>query len=80
MHKADVCAPHTTHCLADGNIMISTMGDANEKAKGSRPVLKVKPHCLIIIIPKSKNPGGKTVLQILTKNDNTTYTLLSNAK
>ena len=27
--------PHTTHCLADGNIMISTLGDASGNNKGS---------------------------------------------
>ncbi|CAK1586309.1 unnamed protein product [Parnassius mnemosyne] len=26
--------PHTTHCLANGDIMISTMGDKNENGKG----------------------------------------------
>ncbi|CAK1586312.1 unnamed protein product [Parnassius mnemosyne] len=26
--------PHTTHCLANGEIMISTIGDKNENAKG----------------------------------------------
>ena len=26
--------PHTSHCLATGDIMISTMGDENEHAKG----------------------------------------------
>lgn len=30
----NVTAPHTTHCLANGNIMISVMGDANGYAKG----------------------------------------------
>lgn len=30
----DVSAPHTTHCLADGKVMISTMGDAKGNAKG----------------------------------------------
>lgn len=30
----DVSAPHSTHCLANGNIMISTMGDRNDDAKG----------------------------------------------
>lgn len=29
-----VSSPHTTHCLADGTILISTMGDANDEAKG----------------------------------------------
>lgn len=30
----NVTAPHTTHCLANGNIMISVMGDAEGYAKG----------------------------------------------
>jgi selenium-binding protein 1 len=30
MHAHKVSQPHTTHCLADGNIMISTMGDGPE--------------------------------------------------
>ncbi|VDK49073.1 unnamed protein product [Anisakis simplex] len=30
----NVSFPHTTHCLADGNIMISTLGDAKGDAKG----------------------------------------------
>uniref|UniRef100_A0A1L8DCK3 Methanethiol oxidase n=1 Tax=Nyssomyia neivai TaxID=330878 RepID=A0A1L8DCK3_9DIPT len=34
MRKLDCSAPHTSHCLADGNIMISTMGDAEGNAKG----------------------------------------------
>lgn len=34
MKSFDLTAPHTTHCLADGNIMISTMGDRNGNAKG----------------------------------------------
>ncbi|KAH7696024.1 Protein Y37A1B.5 a [Aphelenchoides avenae] len=29
-----VSAPHTPHCLADGNIMISTLGDAHGKNQG----------------------------------------------
>lgn len=32
--KHDVSAPHTAHCLADGTVLISTMGDAKEEAKG----------------------------------------------
>ncbi|KAK0397811.1 hypothetical protein QR680_002280 [Steinernema hermaphroditum] len=35
MLKFDVSFPHTSHCLADGNIMISTLGDAGGNAKGS---------------------------------------------
>ena len=34
MAAFDGSAPHTTHCLADGDIMISTMGDNNGNAKG----------------------------------------------
>ncbi len=34
LHKVKVGAPHTAHCLADGNIMISTMGDESGNAKG----------------------------------------------
>lgn len=30
----DVSAPHSTHCLANGHVMISTMGDGNDAAKG----------------------------------------------
>jgi len=36
VHKFGVSTPHTTHCLADGNVMISTLGDGPEKnGKGS---------------------------------------------
>jgi len=36
MHAFGVSTPHTTHCLADGNVMISTLGDGPEKnGKGS---------------------------------------------
>uniref|UniRef100_A0A336MLL8 CSON001628 protein n=1 Tax=Culicoides sonorensis TaxID=179676 RepID=A0A336MLL8_CULSO len=34
MESHNVSAPHTTHCLANGNVMISTMGDKNDKNKG----------------------------------------------
>lgn len=30
----DVSAPHTSHCLPSGNVMISTMGDKDGNAKG----------------------------------------------
>ena len=33
---ADISAPHTTHCLADGNIMISSIGDAKGNGKGTK--------------------------------------------
>lgn len=35
LHDLDLSAPHTLHCLADGNVMVSTMGDAQREAKGS---------------------------------------------
>jgi len=36
MHKHGVSTPHTTHCLANGDVMISTMGDGPKKnGKGS---------------------------------------------
>ena len=31
---ANISAPHNTHCLADGNVMISSIGDAKENGKG----------------------------------------------
>lgn len=34
LRSHNVSAPHTAHCLADGNIMISTMGDAKGNASG----------------------------------------------
>ncbi|KAL1129063.1 hypothetical protein AAG570_013595, partial [Ranatra chinensis] len=34
MHKYGVSTPHTTHCLADGRVMISTLGDPNGEGKG----------------------------------------------
>ena len=32
--KAGLTAPHTSHCLANGQVMISAMGDTEGKAKG----------------------------------------------
>jgi len=34
LRQNNVSAPHTAHCLANGNIMISTMGDAAGNASG----------------------------------------------
>ena len=31
MHAFGVGTPHTTHCLADGNVMISTLSDGPDK-------------------------------------------------
>lgn len=39
--RHDVGFPHTTHCLADGNIMISTLSDADGNHKGKRPFIKL---------------------------------------
>ncbi|XP_054745500.1 methanethiol oxidase [Anastrepha obliqua] len=38
----NVTAPHTTHCLADGKIMISTLGDAEGNAKGDFILFEAK--------------------------------------
>jgi len=36
LHALGVGTPHTTHCLADGDVMISTMGDGpNKNGKGN---------------------------------------------
>ncbi|XGW30027.1 hypothetical protein V3C99_009219 [Haemonchus contortus] len=35
VHKQGISFPHTSHCLADGNIMISTLGDENGNHKGN---------------------------------------------
>lgn len=32
--KANLGAPHTTHCLGSGEVLISCMGDENEEGKG----------------------------------------------
>lgn len=32
--KSNLSAPHTVHCLADGNLMISMLGDKNGEAPG----------------------------------------------
>ena len=57
MHeKAGLGAPHTTHCLANGHVMISCMGDPKENAKGedffykiSLPYLKVAHEICFIL-------------------------------
>ena len=35
LKKLNISMPHTAHCLVDGNIMISTIGDGNGEAKGN---------------------------------------------
>ena len=39
--KAGLSAPHTSHCLGNGQIMISAMGDPDGKAKGILTVIIV---------------------------------------
>jgi len=39
MEGRDLCAPHTTHCIPSGEVLISTMGDKNENNKGSFLIL-----------------------------------------
>jgi len=34
VHALNVSALHTTHCLPNGDVMISTMGDAEGNGKG----------------------------------------------
>lgn len=34
LRENDVSAPHTSHCLPSGNVMISTMGDKDGNSKG----------------------------------------------
>ncbi|XP_023301939.2 methanethiol oxidase [Lucilia cuprina] len=52
----NVTAPHTTHCLADGNIMISTMGDAEGNAKGDFILFDSEFNCLGTWIKGDKKP------------------------
>ena len=33
--KADIGYPHTSHCLADGQVMISAMGTKDGEGKGN---------------------------------------------
>ncbi|CAL2039217.1 unnamed protein product [Caenorhabditis brenneri] len=35
LHALNLSFPHTSHCLADGNIMISTLGEADGKPSGN---------------------------------------------
>jgi len=55
VHALGVSTPHTTHCLADGDVMISTMGDGPEKnGKGSFLLLDGK-----TFKPKGTWPASK---------------------
>ncbi len=42
VRAAGVSSLHTAHCLADGNIMISTMGDPEGNARGNFVVIDGK--------------------------------------
>ncbi|CAB3409645.1 unnamed protein product [Caenorhabditis bovis] len=42
LHRFNVSFPHTSHCLADGNIMISTLGTRDGSASGSFILLNGK--------------------------------------
>ncbi|CAN7979801.1 unnamed protein product [Ixodes pacificus] len=46
VHSYGVGAPHTPHCLPSGEVMLSTMGDANGNAKGSFLVLEERTFSL----------------------------------
>lgn len=46
LRENNVGAPHTAHCLANGNIMISTMGDAEGNAKGDFILFNQKFECV----------------------------------
>lgn len=46
LRSNNVSAPHTAHCLANGNIMISTMGDATGKAMGDFILFDKNFECL----------------------------------
>jgi len=46
LRRHNVSAPHTAHCLSDGNIMISTMGDAKENAVGDFILFDKNFECL----------------------------------
>lgn len=52
----DVTAPHTSHCLPNGNIMISTMGNAAGKAKGDFILFNGDFECLGTWIKGDRRP------------------------
>lgn len=52
----NVSAPHTSHCLANGNIMISTMGDKNDNAKCDFIIFDSDFNCLGTWIKGDKKP------------------------
>ncbi|KHJ76510.1 hypothetical protein OESDEN_23870, partial [Oesophagostomum dentatum] len=44
LHEYNISFPHTAHCLADGDIMISMLGDAEGNNKGLSVVFLDKPR------------------------------------
>ncbi|CAN7938099.1 unnamed protein product [Ixodes hexagonus] len=46
VHNCGVGAPHTPHCLPSGEVMLSTMGDAEGNAKGSFLILEERTFSL----------------------------------
>ena len=60
MHAHGVSTPHTTHCLADGNVMISTLGDGPGKnGKGSFILLDGETFKPVGTWPASKEDEGQ---------------------
>lgn len=60
MHALGVGTPHTTHCLKDGNVMISTLSDGPKKnGKGSFVLLDGKTFKPTGTWPKSKKDEGE---------------------
>ena len=45
--KSGLMYPHTSHCLASGEVMISAMGDANGNAKGNAELIS-SPFCCLV--------------------------------
>lgn len=58
MLDLNVSAPHTSHCLASGNIMISCMGDRNGQGKGSLVLIDGKTFEPLCVWNKQSVPFG----------------------
>jgi selenium-binding protein 1 len=52
--KCDLGTPHTVHCLGNGEVMISAMGDSEGNAKGKIIMvmsgIRILGHCLHVIL------------------------------
>jgi methanethiol oxidase len=46
MHSLNLTAPHTAHCLASGEVMISAMGDVQGNGRGGFALLDCKDFTL----------------------------------